>query len=239
MSVQVGQSSIPQINGPATLCAYESTSYYTPVTPNTTYTWTVTGGTVLSNTNTAIVVRWNAVPSGQITLTAVNASGCDSTVTANITIYPTPTPIIVGASSVCTHTTRNYALRFSTTDNISWSVTGGTITGASNTNSINVLWTTPGSNQVSVTVTNSQGCDSSVTFPVNVGFTAVPQLNGPTTVCAYETSSYYTPTWANTTYTWNVTGGTVVSNTGPSDHRHLECRRFRPYYTDSIQYVRM
>jgi hypothetical protein len=111
---------------------------------------------------------------------------------------------------------KTYALRYSTTDNISWTVTGGTITGASNTNSINVLWTTPGSNLVTVTVTNSLGCDSSTTFPVNVGFTAVPQLNGPTTVCAYETSSYYTPTWANTTYTWNVNGGTIVSNTGPA-----------------------
>jgi|GEM_PF-1126925 len=216
MSVNVGQSSIPQINGPSTVCAYSSTSYYTPFTSNTAYVWSVSGGTITSNTGTSIVVNWNAVPSGVISLTATNASGCDSTVTSNVTINPTPTPVIVGVASTCTHSTTTYSLQNSTSNTISWSVTGGTITGASNTNSIRVLWNSPGSNLVTVTVSNSLGCDSSTTFPVNVGFTAVPQINGPTTVCAYSSSSYYTTVWSNTTYTWNVNGGTIVSNTGPS-----------------------
>lgn len=216
ITVNVGQTSIPQINGPATLCAYSTSSYYTPLWSNTTYTWNVTGGTIVSNNTTSIIVTWGAGTVGTITLTASNASGCDSTIVQNIIINPTPTPAITGVPSACTHTTGIYSLQNATSNSVQWSVTGGQILGSATSNSIQVLWNNPGNNIVRVTESNSLGCDSTVTFAVAVGMTSVPQINGPSTVCAYSTSSYYTPVWSNTTYTWTVSGGTIVTNTGPS-----------------------
>jgi hypothetical protein len=114
-------------------------SYTTPSSANTTYAWSVTGGTITSNTGTGVSIRWNTGPSGVITLTAHNTSGCDSTVTRNVTINPTPVPVINGATALCQYESATYALQTASGNTKSWTVTGGQITGSSTGNSIVVL----------------------------------------------------------------------------------------------------
>jgi hypothetical protein len=63
----VGATSIAQITGASPVCAYSTQSYTTPATPGTTYIWSVTGGTVTSNTGSSISVLWSNATSGNIT----------------------------------------------------------------------------------------------------------------------------------------------------------------------------
>jgi hypothetical protein len=63
--------------------------------------------------------------------------------------------VISGASLACTQTTGVYYLQTFSANSIAWTVTGGQILGAANTNSITVLRTTAGTGTVHVTETHA------------------------------------------------------------------------------------
>jgi hypothetical protein len=212
--INIGFQPAPAITGPTPVCAYSSATYTVNQQAGVTYNWNVTNGTITNVTAGSISVRWSNAASGTITLTATHASTCDSVVTRVVTINPTPVPVINGPATSCMYQTNTYSLATASSNTILWTVTGGTIVGANNATSVNILWNTAGTNTITVTETTSFGCDSFATKTVTVGQTSIPQINGPATVCAYATSTYTTPSSANTTYAWSVTGGTITSNTG-------------------------
>jgi hypothetical protein len=86
-SVTVGQSATPQINGPVTVCAYDVATLYNPTSPQYQLHWTVRG-LVPSHPIPVLLFQCDGEsgPAGMITLRALNTSGCDSIVTASITI---------------------------------------------------------------------------------------------------------------------------------------------------------
>src|SRR5204863_158903 len=92
------------------------------------------------------------------------------------------------------------------------SVTGGSISGSSNNSSVNVQWNTPGNATVTVTQSNSFGCDSTVMIPVTILTMPAPVISGPVNVCEFQTISYSTLYVSGNTYNWNITGGTIISN---------------------------
>jgi gliding motility-associated-like protein len=207
----------PAITGPNSVCRLTGSAYSVPFIAGDIYAWSVTGGSIngASNAN-AINVSWGNAPSGTVTVTQTNAFGCDSTVTMNVTLNPYPVPVITGSNSVCRLTGSAYSVAAVAGNSYNWSVTGGSINGVANSNSINVSWGNGTSGTVTVIQMNSFGCDSTVTMNVTLNPYPVPVITGPANVCQLSPGTYSTANVAGNTYAWSVTGGSISGSSNSS-----------------------
>lgn len=85
---------------------------------------------------------------------------CDTTGTSSVTVYvgSDPTPLIIGADTVCVPGQEIYSVSGTAGSTYAWTVTGGSINGAGTGTSITVDWTTAGSGAVEVTEATTIGC---------------------------------------------------------------------------------
>ncbi|MES2559041.1 MAG: hypothetical protein V4590_04840, partial [Bacteroidota bacterium] len=210
VQILIKPTPVPVITGPSPVCAYKTTSYATNTTAGNTYQWSVIGGTIQgSTTDTTITVSWDTSGTGTITLKQTNTFGCDSTVSRNITISPTPAPVINGATDVCEHKLSIYATNPTTGYTYQWSVTGGVAEGSSSDTIYRVRWNAVGAGTITLKQTNTFGCDSTVDIDINIQPTPVPVIIGASSVCSYKTTNYSTNPSIGTTYEWIVSGGTI------------------------------
>lgn len=215
----------------------------------TTYAWSMStgtvSGTIRSGQGTAdIIGEWNTTGgsgTGTVTCTVTlpaSWGGCASTKSTNVTVYPLPTPAIVGPTDVCQNgtgsptSTSNYSSTLYSGDTYKWDVVGGTITtpgGATgagtvaspstvtalNQNTITVTWGSAPSNSATVTLTETTpaGCVARNTITVNIRATPTPVISGPTTMCDNAVATFSTGNNApNNTYNWTIAGnGTITA----------------------------
>ncbi|NUY81546.1 PKD domain-containing protein [Flavobacterium sp. MAH-1] len=118
-----------------------------------------------ANTSTANTPTHNFTAPGTYTIT-LNSSTNVFIAQTTVTITPMAMPVIDGSATACTtidnHTYNSVNLLDGQT--AQWSITGGggTIIGQSNQSAVEIAWTSlPGT--ISLTVTNSAGCTSTVT----------------------------------------------------------------------------
>ncbi len=125
------------------------------------------------------------------------ASG--SVTSISIKVNPTPNTSIIGPSPICAGATAQYT----TADQMSsytWTVGGGTVTGASTVQAISVTWGAISPGSLSVYYTNNYGCVNTSTYTVALapGYT----FTANDKVCQ------------NISYTWR--GQTIPTNTAGS-----------------------
>ena len=164
----------PVVTGVSTICQYSLSTYAVASAAGSTYAWTVTNGTITgSANNNSVLVNWNSYGSSGLTVTETNSFGCTSTNSMLVTINQQPVPLISGNTVVCAG---NSPVRFQSPLNINctydWSVSGGTIVSANGSNVIDVLWNPGLGNSVTLTVSNTAGCDSTMILPVSAGLLA-------------------------------------------------------------------
>jgi len=211
--IQVSSDPVPVISGTDTVCQNSLYIYSAPSIPGVTWSWSATGGIMNVVTPTLVTVQWGLAGNGTVTLTGTNASGCDSTVTMPVVIYPTPMPVILGTVNVCSGSTSGYSVTPVPGYTYKWTVTGGTITGSDSAANVNIQWSAAGAATVTILETTAFGCDSSGTFGVTVLQMPAPSISGPDTVCAGETVTYTTPFQIGNTYSWSVTNGAILTAT--------------------------
>jgi uncharacterized protein (TIGR02145 family) len=218
------------LSGSTSVCRGVPGNVYATEAGMTNYVWAVTGGTITaggtSTSNTA-TVTWNTAGTQSI---SINYTYPSSTCTApaptilNVTVKPLPTPSFVGGNnSVCEGSAGNtYTTQAGMTGYI-WLVTGGIITagGGLNNNFATITWTAAGMQSVSINYTDpATNCTAvnPAVFPVTVKPLPVPWFTGgPASVCLNSAGSVYSTQPEMTSYTWNVTGGTITAGGGPSD----------------------
>jgi gliding motility-associated-like protein len=207
----------PVISGPNPVCQFSTGTYSTPAVFGDTYNWVVTGGTLTSGQGTnAINVQWGGPGAGTVTVTQTNPTGCDSTVTFNVTVNPKPNPVIVGPTDLCQYDVAPYSILPILGSTYVWAVTGGTVASGQGTEAVSVQWGPAGPGSVTVTQTNSFGCDTTVTVAVNIDPKPVPVLVGPAQPCAWTTAAYSVANVLGNTYSWVVSGGNIASGQGTS-----------------------
>jgi hypothetical protein len=102
---------------------------------------------------------------------------------------------------------------------VSWSVTGGTISGSSTGNSVTVLWNSGYAyTSGEITIVEDNGtCTTTSEFSIAITPQIDPatDLSGSTVLSAYTQGVAYTvsPDVAGNSYSWNITGGTGSSST--------------------------
>ncbi|GIV55551.1 MAG: hypothetical protein KatS3mg040_0319 [Candidatus Kapaibacterium sp.] len=190
----------PVVSGPAVACSGSDFSYTYSTANNTgsSYNWTLGTGVnaVGATTNASVVVTFlNSTANSEnrtLSVTETNSANCSATSsTYNVSVTSTPQPNITGTTPVCQNATATYsdanAASQPPATTYSWSVTGGTITGAATGSSVTVLWNSAGSQTVTLVATNntnSANCSKTATFNVVVDAAPTVYNVGTTTPTA-------------------------------------------------------
>jgi hypothetical protein len=223
-TVTIHSTSIPNIVGPASVCAKtEGVIYSTQANSGNTYEWIVTGGVIKSGAATnQITVNWNSDAVGSVSVTEKTIHNCQATIVKSFPINPVPSTNVTGASIGCVGDNSTFTSTAVSGNLYNWSITGGTINSGQGTNSVQVSWNTPGNNQISLTETiAATQCATLNSHPVVInGSAAVPSKpQGLSDVDLYVlgVSDYTIPaaTYAQT-YVWQllpVEAGIVSGNT--------------------------
>ena len=207
----IGQP-VPLITGLDTVCNYQTATY--SVTPDSThiFIWTVNGGNIISQNNNVIEIYWTSPGNGTIILNEINQTLCDSTTSFNVVILDQPVPIVTGPLLTCSNVNTVYLVSgVNPGETIDWNINGGIILGATNVDSVQVLWQNAGIGELRINVVNLSGCDSTITILVNVLDGAAPELKGPSQACVNDTCVYSVPFVQGHTYRWHIIGGVVLA----------------------------
>jgi gliding motility-associated-like protein len=189
-----------------------------PVAGNT-YSWNPAAG--LSDPAIANpTVNTATAGTTSYTVTATNALGCQSTDVVSVTIQPLP---VVSFSSGTAAGCAPVSISFTNTSpgnsvNCVWNFSsGGTVTGCG---TVTQSFNTAGSFDVTLTITDNNGCSNSLTNPGMI--TIYPEVNASFGVDVYEQSIlnpvfHFTNTSTNaTSYTWEFGDGNTSAQTNPT-----------------------
>ena len=218
------------ITGSANVCQGQTGVIYsiTAIPFATSYNWTVPSGaniTAGAGTTAITVTFLPTAISGNVTVAGTNscATGTGSTLAVNVSAPPVPS--ITGPYEACAGTT-NYTYTTETgMSGYTWTVTaGGSIISGAGTSSIQVQWSAIGPQSVSVTYTNTGGCQAQTPTVYNVTVSDLPgdagTITGADTVCAGTEDVLYSinPVTGATSYVWSLPpGATIASGTGTSN----------------------
>jgi gliding motility-associated-like protein len=213
--VNIIDKPIPILNGAATVCENEIQTYTANADSMLQYQWSVSGGNIISQNANVIKVQWYTAGTGTITVQEINGGVCDSSIIMNVVILNKPDPVISGPNTMCSNKICSYYISgLLQNETILWTTTGGIILGNDNTNQVQILWQSTGTGEVEITVTNQNGCDSSLSYSVNVLDGPIPQINGMNKSCMNDTSVYSSFQVTYHSYNWQVNGGNIINGFG-------------------------
>ncbi len=216
-SVTVNPMPAPTITGPAAVCVQSAGNVYNTEPGMGTYTWTVSGnGTITAggtSTSNSVTVKWTGTGTGTVTVNYATAAGCFATNPSvyTVTVSPLPVPSITGPAVVCQNSSGNiYGTETGMTGYV-WTVTGGAITGPSNAATVSVTWMMPGTQSISVSYNNTNGCApvAASVKTVTVNTLPEPSITGPAAACLNSSGNVYTTEAGMTGYVWSVNGGII------------------------------
>ena len=219
----------PQINCISTLCAFDSSQYWTNATNCSSYFWTVldaNGVPVLfagQGTDT-ISVNWGDGPQGTVSLAVL---GCDSTFCDDPTSVIVPiipaTTVINGLTLVCQNATTTYTVPKWVSTYYDWQVTGGVIVSGQGTNTVTIQWGPgpgPGTIILNYSSTflgglpgqNPADCAGLGSLTVNIKPSF--SITGPSVACLLSMSGFSATASPSATYTWTITPAAPFTGQG-------------------------
>ncbi len=143
------------ISGITEVCTNATGVIYSVINDSaSTYSWTVTGGDIISGNGTnSIMVNWgNNGMTGEVAVVEKNTCTVAEEVSILINIHPQPANTITGKINVPENdvTPETYSIAAAANYNYTWSVIGGTIISGQGTNEITVGWGASGMGSVCV-----------------------------------------------------------------------------------------
>ena len=156
-----------------------------------------------------------------VTPILMDCTGPPTQLTVNVN--PPPLPAINGNQTVCSNFTEYTYTTGPGMMNYTWSVTGGIITSGSSGSSPTIMWTSAGSQAVTVSYTDpATNCTgSSLSYPVFVNDPPVPVISAnpavPVSPCGNTQVTYSIGApQPNHSYQWTISGGTPLSGNSSS-----------------------
>ena len=198
-----------------TVCAGDTSSFCTSMSCGT-YSWSVTGGTIISGLGTnCIKVKWNntyTVPT-TVTLQSCPTSTCQGATTLNVPVLYPNLPI-AGPTTMCIGASGTYSLPWFPGTYYKWTVTGGLYSFNKinrNSTSVNITFNTPGPFWVKCEYNNPlAGCNGVDSILVNV--LPIFSISGDETVCEGTPHAYT----ANGPANWTISpaGAIILAGNG-------------------------
>lgn len=197
-----------------TVCAGQSVAFTdTSVLGPTTWQWNFGDGSTINNDQHPV---HTFSPGGiyDVTLIVGNIAGCMDTIVVPVDVYTVPVPDFM-ADTVCLFSVTSFtdlttdAVPLSSWD---WDFDDGNTSFQQNPT---YIYQAPGQYDVELTVTNVNGCDSSVILPVFVSEIPVADLIADTVCLGNPTTFQDASTGAPNSWIWDFGDGNV-SNSGPT-----------------------
>ena len=165
-------------------CTGDSMMLFASSVAGATYNWTGPAG--FGSTLQNPVIKNLSLVNAGIYSSTITKGGCTSSAqTLSISVNTAPnTGAITGLNAVKNYSTQVYSVSGSPGSVYSWSVTGGTFSAPSSTNSVSIVWGAPSSTaSLSVVETAPTGCSGllkklDVTITANTGITENIMKNG-------------------------------------------------------------
>ncbi|MCX6251466.1 MAG: gliding motility-associated C-terminal domain-containing protein [Bacteroidetes bacterium] len=207
---------VPTITGPAGICAGASGVNYTTETGMSGYSWSISSGGIITGgtTTNTVTVTWNTAGAQTISVTYTNSSGCVSVpAIKTVTVNPLPVPTLSGPLAVCAGATGNIYFTEPGMSGYNWTISGGgIITSGNGTNSVIVTWNTVGTQTISVSYTNGNGCTSvPIVKNVIVSPLPAPAISGPVSVCIGSSGITYSSQAGMSAYIWSISAGGMIT----------------------------
>jgi len=210
----------------STITISNAASYAT----GTTFVWDFNGGTATPGTGAGPhTVTWNATGTYTVTLTATEPGCSDAQASVSVVVNPGPTSTFTVTTPVCPNdpSVITYTGTAGINATYNWDFSGGTVVSGTGAGPYMVSWSTPGSMDITLDVSEN-GCTSTSTQPVVVlppthpncstCVTPPPVLTNNTPVCMGETVNVSVTGLPSSTYVWSFGGGTAVPGTGQGPH---------------------
>ncbi len=198
------------ITDDADVCLGNSSVFHNASTVSSgtlSYLWDFGNG--MSSTTANPIMLYDSVATYDVTLIATTDHNCNDTVTKQVTIFPNPVPDFT-FNDVCLGDTVYFVNTTTITPNepltFEWTFGDGT---SSTTTDFNKVYTTQGSFSVTLVVTSSNGCQSSVTKTVTIypiptaNFVCQPVCQGNASI--FQNNSY--PNDGSLNYSWDFGDG--------------------------------
>jgi hypothetical protein len=210
MIVTIQALPMPLINGRISVCATsKDESYSAPNVPGHIYQWFApTKGKITSSMNSnTLSIQWLSSGIDSVKVRQTNPqTGCYKDTMLMVTINELPRSTITGIAKACALSkTSQYSVPLKSNYTYQWgSIIKGNIVGSTKENTVEVFWTNPGIDSVTVRTTNSlTGCSSDTSFIVSISTSPSPQINGTRSVCVSpNTLEYSVKNTSNSQYTW-------------------------------------
>jgi len=196
---------------------------------NSTYNWSVTGGTLVSGqaTDTAIIT-WGSAGTGTITVTEITDLGCPSQpVVLTVSINQILTPVAPnGTLSICANDGLGTAYSTLNTpgSTYQWFVIGGTVASGNGTNSITVDWNAAGPSigyvwyqEQSITPTTTcLGLSDTLQVVINPA-PATSAITANAAICVFDSTAFSVINTTGSNYQWFANGSSSLSGNGTNN----------------------
>lgn len=198
------------------ITAGTAVSFTNTSTGATTYSWDFGDGSAVSNA-TSPLHTYTAGGTYNCVLTVTNAGGCSETITQQIVVTQCGTASLT-TTNVCqgTAATITYTGSSAPANAFTWNFNGGTVVSGSGAGPYSVVWNTPGTFNVNVSVTQSSCSTVTATQPITIYATPNASISGTAALCTGQnnTINFSGTAGAGATYAWNFAGGNVGSGSG-------------------------
>lgn len=216
MEIVVEPLQAPNIYCVSTLCANDSTEYWTDAANCSAYFWSVRDENgaprPFSGQGTdRIAVHWGAGPAGTVSLYVEGCDDlyCEDTVTVTVPIL-SATTAINGPAVVCSNEAVTYTVQKWISAYYNWEVVNGTILSGQGTHAVVVLWDFGGNGTISVTyysdflggLPGHDPADCTGNASLSVEIRPRFEIFGSSLVCIENTSSFSASSL--TGYTWSI-----------------------------------
>lgn len=179
--------------------------------------WSTSGTGVFGDINslsTSYTPSAEDITAGNVILT-LNASNPTCGIHTSfipVQINPKPVVSISGPAEACQNQSEVVYAASSTNNTYAWETTGGIITAGQNENTVTINWNEQGATVLTLVETNEFGCSQRGDYEVMLNPAPAPAIDGNSAVCANSNEVLYTtPLVEGNTYSWQVTGGEIVS----------------------------
>ncbi|MCX6153122.1 MAG: YCF48-related protein [Candidatus Kapabacteria bacterium] len=218
VSFTILSSPNPIISNITDICQNTQVTYATTLNANSTYQWTINGGTLLTSTaSNSISVVWSNSGIGTVSVVESFTNGCSNINSATFAIFPVLRPSITPNAAICNESSATYTSPLHTGSVYNWSVTGGNFISVSENQCV-INWTNEGNGLVNLIENNSYGCQTTTSNTIQVNpipatFSISSEYLSAFPGMVYK---YSTNLATSANVKWLLTGGSILGSDATS-----------------------
>ncbi len=194
------------------VCKLSTITYTTQLNVGSTYQWVVTGASNVIGVNTnSVIVTWDSSLLGNLIVYETNQWGCTDSATICIEKVNLPVAFFTHQSNACKFSPVAFNNLSSGATSYQWYFgDGGSSTQINPTHS----YSSAGTYMITLIAYNDCYCADTFQSVINIDSLPGPTITCPSTLCAFDTATYSTPSGTGCTYNWFAIGGAIV---GPNN----------------------